>query len=66
VVGTTGDPATPYSWAVNVSHELAHGVLLTRDGQDHVAYFYSPCVRQDVETYLTSGVTPPPATVCTS
>ncbi len=31
VVGTTNDPATPYAWAMNVAHELNHGVLLTRD-----------------------------------
>ena len=66
VVGTTGDPATPYQWAVNVSHELSHGVLLTRDGVDHVAYFYSACVRGYVQTYLVSGVTPPAGTTCTS
>ena len=66
VVGTTGDPATPYQWAVNVAHELQHGVLLTRDGVDHVAYFYSPCVRDDVQTYFVSGVTPPPGATCSS
>ncbi len=66
VIGTTADPATPYQWAVNVAHELQHGVLLTRDGVDHVAYFYSPCVKGAVQTYLVSGVTPPPGTICTS
>ena len=66
VVGTTSDPATPYQWAVNVSHELSGGVLLTRDGSDHVAYFYSPCVRGYVQSYLVNEVTPPTGTVCTS
>jgi pimeloyl-ACP methyl ester carboxylesterase len=66
VIGTTADPATPYQWAVNVAHELQHGVLLTRDGVDHVAYFYSPCVRNDVQAYFVSGVTPPPGTTCSS
>jgi pimeloyl-ACP methyl ester carboxylesterase len=66
VVGTTNDPATPYAWAVNVSKELQHGVLLTRDGDDHVAYFYSACVRGDVQAYLVDGLTPPPGTVCSS
>ena len=66
VVGTTNDPATPYAWAVSVAKELDHGVLLTHDGDDHVAYFYSACVRADVQTYLVSGQTPPPGTVCTS
>jgi pimeloyl-ACP methyl ester carboxylesterase len=66
VIGTTNDPATPYAWAVSVSQELDHGVLLTHDGDDHVAYFYSACVRADVQTYLVSGETPPSGTVCTS
>ena len=52
VVGTTDDPATPYAWAVSVAKELDRGVLLTHDGDDHVAYFYSACVRADVQSYL--------------
>ena len=66
VVGTTNDPATPYAWAVNVAKELDRGVLLTRDGADHVAYFYSGCVRADVQAYLVSGQTPPPGATCSS
>ena len=66
VVGTTSDPATPYAWAVSVAKELDRGVLLTHDGDDHVAYFYSACVRADVQTYLVSGQTPAPGTVCGS
>jgi pimeloyl-ACP methyl ester carboxylesterase len=66
VIGTTADPATPYQWAVNVAHELQHGVLLTRDGVDHVAYFYSSCVKNDVQAYFVSGLAPPSGTTCTS
>jgi pimeloyl-ACP methyl ester carboxylesterase len=66
VIGTTNDPATPYAWAVSVAKELDSGVLLTHDGDDHVAYFYSACVRADVQTYLASGTTPPVGSVCTS
>jgi pimeloyl-ACP methyl ester carboxylesterase len=66
LVGTTNDPATPYAWAVDVSQQLRDGVLLTRDGDDHVAYFYSSCVRAYVQSYLVSGATPPPGTTCTS
>jgi pimeloyl-ACP methyl ester carboxylesterase len=66
LVGTTGDPATPYAWAVHTAQELEHGVLLTRDGDSHVAYFYSACVRADVQTYLVTLATPPAGTVCTS
>ncbi|HEY2215127.1 MAG TPA: alpha/beta hydrolase, partial [Acidimicrobiales bacterium] len=64
VVGTTQDPATPYQWAVNLAHELSHGVLLTRDGSDHVAYFYSSCVRSYIQTYLVTLATPPVGAVC--
>ena len=66
VIGTTNDPATPYAWAVSVAKELDRGVLLTHDGDDHVAYFYSACVRADVQTYLVSGQTPPSGSVCSS
>lgn len=66
VIGTTNDPATPYAWAVSVAKELQHGVLLTHDGDNHVAYFYSACVRADVQAYLVSGQTPASGTVCAS
>ena len=65
VIGTTGDPATPYPWAVSLSQQLQHGVLLTRDGNDHVAYFYSSCVRAAVQVYLVAGSLPAAGTVCT-
>jgi pimeloyl-ACP methyl ester carboxylesterase len=64
VVGTTGDPATPYSWAVDLAGQLQHGELVTWQGVNHVAYFYSPCVRAIDQAYLVSGVLPPPGTVC--
>lgn len=66
VIGTTGDPATPYQWAVNVAHELVRGALVTFVGDYHVAYFYSTCVRSAVDAYFVRGQVPPPATVCTS
>jgi pimeloyl-ACP methyl ester carboxylesterase len=66
VVGTTGDPATPYAWAVSLAKQLQRGVLLTRDGVDHVAYFYSSCVRGIVQSYLVAGTVPAPGTTCTS
>jgi hypothetical protein len=65
VTGTTGDPATPYQWAVNLAHELQHGVLVTWQGENHVAYFYSACVRAIDQAYLVSGTLPAAGTVCT-
>jgi pimeloyl-ACP methyl ester carboxylesterase len=66
VVGTTGDPATPYAWAVALASQLQHGVLVTRDGVDHVAYFYSSCVRALAQSYLVDLTVPPNGTTCSS
>ncbi|HUD15973.1 MAG TPA: alpha/beta hydrolase [Acidimicrobiales bacterium] len=65
VTGTTGDPATPYPWAVSLAGELEHGELVTWQGVNHVAYFYSPCVRAIDQAYLVDGTLPPIGTVCT-
>lgn len=65
VTGTTSDPATPYQWAVNLAHELSRGVLVTWQGENHVAYFYSPCVRDIDQAYLIYGSLPAAGTVCT-
>jgi pimeloyl-ACP methyl ester carboxylesterase len=65
VTGATMDPATPYSWAVNLAHELSRGVLVTWQGENHVAYYYSSCVRQIDQAYLVSGTLPAAGTVCT-
>lgn len=65
VVGTTGDPATPYQWAVNLAGELESGVLLTRKGEGHTAYGESPCIERHVDRYLISLDVPPPDTTCT-
>jgi pimeloyl-ACP methyl ester carboxylesterase len=64
VVGTTGDPATPYRWAQALASQLSQGVLLTRVGDDHVAVFYSACVRNWDAQYLVALRTPPVGTVC--
>jgi len=66
VVGTTKDPATPYAWAQHVASMLAGGVLVTRVGEDHVAEFYSACVRAIVGAYLVAGTTPADGTTCSS
>ncbi len=65
VIGTTGDPVTPYAWAEALAGELSGGVLLTWQGADHVASFYSACVRVASQTYLVDGTLPSPGTVCT-
>ena len=65
VVGTTGDPATPYAWAQALAEQLESGVLLTYDGTPHTAYRKgSGCVDDAVDGYLLEGTLPAPGTVC--
>jgi pimeloyl-ACP methyl ester carboxylesterase len=64
VIGTTHDPATPYAWSVSLAGELSQGDLLTVDGSDHVSYFYSACVRADVQSYFITLVLPSAGATC--
>ncbi len=59
VIGTTGDPATPYSWAVNLAGELANGHLITYTGEGHTAYNKSnSCVDDAVTDFFLAGRVP--------
>ena len=66
VVGTTGDPATPQAWAESLAGQLEQGVLVLRQGADHVAYYYSACVRRLVDAYIVDGRPPASGHVCSS
>jgi len=59
VVGTTGDPATPYAWAEALASQLESGVLLTYEGEGHTAYLRSvPCIDDAIDAYLIEGKVP--------
>ncbi len=64
VVGSTGDPATPYAWAVALSKQLESGVLVTRQGEGHTAYEFSACVKAAVDTYLVDLTAPKAGLTC--
>ncbi|MFD1932982.1 alpha/beta hydrolase [Nonomuraea mangrovi] len=65
VVGTTRDPATPYSWARSLAAQLESGVLVSFDGDGHTAYLSgSTCVDGLVDTYLLTGRAPAKDTRC--
>lgn len=66
VLGTTGDPATPYENAEGMARQLASGVLVTLEGEGHTAYGQSPCVKASVQAYLVDGRVPAVGTRCTS
>jgi pimeloyl-ACP methyl ester carboxylesterase len=59
VIGTTGDPATPYEWSVGLADQLENGVLVSYDGEGHTAYGRSnDCVQSAVDQYFLEDVVP--------
>ncbi|MGF1344750.1 alpha/beta hydrolase [Streptomyces flavovirens] len=66
VVGTTGDPATPYEGARRMADELGEdvGVLLTNKGEGHGAYGESRCVTSLVDAYFLDGEVPADGRTC--
>lgn len=65
VVGTTGDPATPFREAEALVTVLPGSVLLTRQGEGHTGYGASACIRGHVDAYLIQPSTlPSVGTVC--
>ena len=65
VVGTTGDPATPYAWSKALASQLSSGVLLTRKGDGHTAYRQgNACIDKAINHYLISTDPPSPGKVC--
>jgi pimeloyl-ACP methyl ester carboxylesterase len=65
VIGTTRDPATPYSWSQGLADQLESGVLLSLDGDGHTAYLAgNQCVGQAVDRYVIQGTAPEDGTMC--
>ncbi|MDR4533873.1 alpha/beta hydrolase [Glutamicibacter sp. PS] len=65
VVGTTGDPATPYAWAQSLAKQLDNARLLTFEGEGHTAYGRgSDCINEAVDNYLLEGTLPAEGTHC--
>ncbi|MFJ7629909.1 alpha/beta hydrolase [Streptomyces sp. NPDC097595] len=66
VVGTTGDPATPYEGARRMADELGEGVgvLLSNEGEGHGAYGGNSCVTSTVDSYFLDGEVPADGKTC--
>ncbi|MBO1415126.1 alpha/beta hydrolase [Streptomyces sp. FH025] len=65
VVGTTGDPATPYSSAETLAKGFAKATLLTLVGEGHGAFGKgNACIDQAMQAYLTEGTMPAEGTRC--
>jgi hypothetical protein len=65
LVGSTGDPATPYAWAQQVARQLPTAVLVTRVGEGHTGYVVSRCVRDAINAYLLDRTAPKAGLRCT-
>jgi pimeloyl-ACP methyl ester carboxylesterase len=52
VVGTTGDPATPYENTADLATMLGTGHVLTWEGEGHTAYPSTRCIVTAVDNYL--------------
>jgi pimeloyl-ACP methyl ester carboxylesterase len=64
VIGTTGDPATPYEYAERMAEQLESGHLLTLKGEGHLGYGQSSCIQRYVQSYLLDGDVPADGTRC--
>ena len=66
VIGSTGDPATPYKWAVALADQLESGFLVTFDNEGHGAYRFtgSSCIDDAVNAYLLDLTVPPEPLTC--
>jgi len=59
VVGTTGDPATPYEGAQALTETLGNAVLVTFDGEGHTAYARSnSCIVDAIDAFFVDGTVP--------
>ena len=65
VIGTRHDPATPYHWAKAMRRTLQNSVLLTWEGDGHLAYGRAgACIEDQVNAYLLTGRVPKDGLVC--
>ncbi|MFF1377093.1 alpha/beta hydrolase [Streptomyces sp. NPDC058308] len=65
LVGTRGDPATPYRWTEETARRLgSQAVVLDNKGDGHTGYLGSKCVQDKVDGFLLYGETPKTGSSC--
>ena len=65
IIGTTGDPATPYDWAVGLSKIFTSSKLITLKADGHTGQGRgSACVDNAVDAYLLQGINPKKNLIC--
>lgn len=65
LLGTTGDPATPYEYAKHMHKALKSSRLVTLKGNGHLAFDQSTCVQRKVRKYFRHGHPPKTDKTCT-
>lgn len=58
LVGTRGDPATPYEWTEETAARLGSAVVVDHKGDGHTGYASSTCVRGYADRFLIDGKLP--------
>jgi pimeloyl-ACP methyl ester carboxylesterase len=65
LVGTRGDPATPYRWTVETARRLgSSAVVLDNRSEGHTGYASSQCVHRKVDDFLLYGSLPASGSSC--
>lgn len=67
IIGTTGDPATPYVWAEDLHKIIRHSLLISFEADGHTGYGHgSSCVDSAVTQYFLTGILPTSDLTCKS
>ena len=64
VVGTKGDPATPFESTAKLADMLGTGQVVAWDGEGHTAYPSTKCIRDAVENYFIDLTIPQKGLTC--
>ncbi|MFD8631641.1 alpha/beta hydrolase [Streptomyces sp. NPDC059533] len=64
LVGTRGDPATPYEWTEETAKRLGSAVIVDFKGDGHTGYSSSKCVQEYVDRFLVDGRLPSGTRAC--
>ncbi|MFD9729994.1 alpha/beta hydrolase [Streptomyces sp. NPDC059072] len=64
LVGTRGDPATPYEWTEETAKRLGSAVIVDFKGDGHTGYSSSRCVQEYVDRFLVDGRLPSGTRAC--
>jgi pimeloyl-ACP methyl ester carboxylesterase len=63
VIGTTGDPATPYEWAQGLNKLLINSVLISLTGEGHTGQGQgNSCVDDQIDDFYLTGKVPATST----